>query len=292
MNKLSEKYSLPSTGSSPAASGALKKYKWSEITQDAKLKAWLPRRSKPEFLAFKSLLKSNNIEPIDVWIRSNQLIAVDGYHRLEALEQLEKEEGIIKTFQIVPHNFSSYEEVYLWMSSKQQIARRNLTPWQTTYYIGHAYETRRSRPGYKNEEGKTSEIIATEWGVNERTVRNAHLFFTGIERIMMLNEELGLNIRDQVLTGLTRAHVEALADSKIKLVDPQTIEDIKAALAKPKKKKAATKLTLSTVDKTISTFKKKPTTKSWETVKEATDKVISALNQTLDELKDQIQEGS
>ena len=78
---------------------------------------------------------------------------------------------------------------------KNQLGRRNLTEQEASYYRGKLYETRKQHPYIHVKSGgqnvhrlKTSEQIAEEYGIDEKTVRRDAEFSNAVDKVA---EEVG-----------------------------------------------------------------------------------------------------
>lgn len=143
-----------------------------------------PLRPEEYRLLRASIEREGIREPLVVWPRDGQLILVDGHNRYRIARELGLE------CPVVERQFGSLEEVLDWVD-QNQIARRNLTDAQFTVVIGRIYErekkaatgfTDRDLSGGQNvHREKTAEKIASEFGVNEKTVRRAAEFAKAVD---------------------------------------------------------------------------------------------------------------
>lgn len=171
-----------------------------EINYD--LKSLIPALQKEEYeLLEKSILEEGCRDSIIIW--NNTII--DGHNRYEICTKHE-----------IPFNTTSMEfenlgQVIKWMINNQ-LARRNLTDSQRKYFIGKRYEEENKGHGGNREVAsgnnyhlKTSEIIAKENNIGERTVRNNADYSKAIDEIKtntpelaekILREEIKLNNKE------------------------------------------------------------------------------------------------
>ena len=166
------------------------------------LKSLIPALQKEEYeLLEKSILEEGCRDSIIIW--NNTII--DGHNRYEICTKHE-----------IPFNTTSMEfenlgQVIKWMINNQ-LARRNLTDSQRKYFIGKRYEEENKGHGGNREVAsgnsyhlKTSEIIAKENNIGERTVRNNADYSKAIDEIKtntpelaekILREEIKLNNKE------------------------------------------------------------------------------------------------
>ena len=133
----------------------------------------------------KSILREGIRDKIVVWLEKNAII--DGHNRYRIAKAHNVE------FDIQPLSFSNIEDVKDWMISNQ-LARRNLTKDRFEYFIGLLYNARKQDPTKKRtkkDEGKTtSQEIADQHGISERTVRRAGDVATGLDRVAELKGKI------------------------------------------------------------------------------------------------------
>lgn len=166
------------------------------------LKSLIPALQKEEYeLLEKSILKEGCRDSLILWDN----IIIDGHNRYEICRKHE-----------IPFNTTSMEfenlgQVIKWMINNQ-LARRNLTDSQRKYFIGKRYEEENKGHGGNREVAsgnsyhlKTSEIIAKENNIGERTVRNNADYSKAIDEIKtntpelaekILREEIKLNNKE------------------------------------------------------------------------------------------------
>jgi len=115
----------------------------------------------------QNIMKEGCRDPLVLW---NDTL-IDGHNRLKICLKY----GI--SFDTVPLEFEGIEDVLDWVD-RNQLGRRNLTKDQFTLSLGRIYNRRKKahggdRASGKNYHLKTSEVIGQEFGVSEKTVRNA-----------------------------------------------------------------------------------------------------------------------
>ncbi len=143
-----------------------------------KFKELLPPLTPAEFEQLKQSVLAEGIrEPLKVW--RNKL--VDGHNRFELAQSYDL------PYAVIDLHFTDEDEVCEWIITNQ-LGRRNLEPNIKTLFIGQLYEFQKKRQGApegnKNAVEnkvvtvstlnlKTAEAIAEDFGVTEKTVRNA-----------------------------------------------------------------------------------------------------------------------
>ena len=104
-----------------------------------------------------------------------EYVLIDGHNRFEICTRL----GI--EYDVEEMLFDSRDAVMDWMDANQ-LGRRNITPDQFTLLLGRRYNRAKKAHGgdRKSEESsgknyplKTAQVLADEYGVSEKTVRNA-----------------------------------------------------------------------------------------------------------------------
>lgn len=110
-----------------------------EITILPELENLLPELSEKEKYNLEELLLANGCEePLDIWQHDGKNILIDGHNRYALCQK----NNI--SFQTRLKHFESIEDVKEYMMQKQ-LARRNLTDMQKTYFIGVLYEERKKK---------------------------------------------------------------------------------------------------------------------------------------------------
>lgn len=104
-------------------------------------------------------------------------------------------QGCNLPFEIHEMQFESREHALNWMIANQ-LGRRNLNPNQIAYLRGKRYENEKKMQGapignrnaekqsgniYHFEKPKTSEDLASEYGVSEKTIRNNAIFAKAVD---------------------------------------------------------------------------------------------------------------
>lgn len=176
---------------------------------DEEFKALLPTLSEHEYdLLKESILEQGIINPIIIWDEENTII--DGHNRYSVytknLEEL-KSKGLDK-LPIERLSFPNREAVKEWII-KHQLGRRNLSYSRWKYYLGVLYnQTKHQGKTCGKIYHKTAEVLAKEYNVSEKTVRNAGKYASNIAEIPKDYQDAVLNrdfkITDQELDDIIK----------------------------------------------------------------------------------------
>lgn len=154
------------------------------------------------------------LDPLTLWDKKNgDLVLVDGHNRYQICSKHDI------PFKVRIIKFGSEEEAKDWMIN-HQLGRRNLNPDQLSYFRGLKYERmKKKRGGYdkvlsSGQSGdKTSEVLAREFNVSDRTILRDAEFAKGIEIIAKGNPKM----KNDILLGRI----------KVKKSDVQTLAQVK-----------------------------------------------------------------
>ncbi|MDF9797504.1 hypothetical protein OKW21_002767 [Catalinimonas alkaloidigena] len=154
------------------------------------------------------------LDPLTLWDKKNgDLVLVDGHNRYQICSKHDI------PFRVRVIRFGSEEEAKDWMIN-HQLGRRNLNPDQLSYFRGLKYERmKKKRGGYdkvlsSGQSGdKTSEVLAREFNVSDRTILRDAEFAKGIEIIAKGNPKM----KNDILLGRI----------KVKKSDVQTLAQVK-----------------------------------------------------------------
>ncbi|MEK6477930.1 ParB N-terminal domain-containing protein [Catalinimonas sp. 4WD22] len=154
------------------------------------------------------------LDPLTLWDKKNgDLVLVDGHNRYQICSKHDI------PFRVRIIKFGSEEEAKDWMIN-HQLGRRNLNPDQLSYFRGLKYERmKKKRGGYdkvlsSGQSGdKTSEVLAREFNVSDRTILRDAEFAKGIEIIAKGNPKM----KNDILLGRI----------KVKKSDVQTLAQVK-----------------------------------------------------------------
>lgn len=177
---------------------------------DPEFKALLAPLTKEEYAGLEeSILERGCLDTIKTW---NDYI-IDGHNRFSICMR----HGVL--FGTEPLDFDTREDVIEWMI-RNQLARRNQTPEQISYFRGKLYEQMKKEEGGRSDRvfgvdkmstPKTAQSIADDYGVDEKTIRRDADYAKAIDTIA---EHAGDNVKQQILSGelpVTKKDVMQLA---------------------------------------------------------------------------------
>ncbi|MFP4094261.1 MAG: ParB N-terminal domain-containing protein [Cyclobacteriaceae bacterium] len=207
----------------------------------------------------ENIVMNGCLDPLTLWDRKNsELVLVDGHNRYAICQK----HGIPFKVRII--RFKTEEEAKDWMIN-HQLGRRNLNPDQLSYFRGLKYERmKKKRGGYdkvlsSGQSGdKTSEVLAREFNVSDRTILRDAEFAKGIEMIAKTNPQL----KNDILLGRV----------KVKKSDVQTLAQVKdlRQIGKIKNEK-------DLYNKAVSLRKEKESQKEEKRDKEIEDRINTAV---------------
>lgn len=207
-----------------------------ELKIDQEFHDLIPPLSPEEYnLLEANILEENAVrDPIIVWRGEN--IIVDGHNRYRILS-----EHPDIPYSVLEKDFDSRDEVILWIC-RNQIGRRNLSPFQKDYLLGMMIEARKSLShGSEFKErnadgtfkrasktGMINEIIAKEQGIKASYVKDAGRFARGLNEVeaaypgtirKVTSGELEVTKKDvQALTTMSKEDkpeaIKAIAEGK------------------------------------------------------------------------------
>lgn len=218
-------------------------------------------------------------EPITVWPRDGQMVAVDGISRREIALEINYERPLVANQMI----FDDMDEAKYWIRINQD-SRRNLADHQQAYFIGQLYNELKNNPGALRSylkakgrldligQGDSSEVHTAQLlggiygGLNEKTVRRNGQYTEGIDLIRRLNATLADQILHDTVTDDGRP-VKVKRALIVKFLElekhPKTIEsifDIQEALDQAlSKEEDQFNEEKDSVIRTIQKFMKRPT---------------------------------
>jgi len=186
-----------------------------QIIIDKEFKFLLPMLDEKAFADLEADILENGIrDSLVLW----EGILIDGYNRFNIAQKHNL------PFNTVSMEFSSRDEVVIWII-RNQIARRNLTPFQLRYFRGlHFHADRRV---VKNEEGlnqhnevnrqnggkpqplSTSRILAEKYNVSPRTIERDSRLADALVMLGEVSPEAKLSILSGE-TRVTRAQLDAM----------------------------------------------------------------------------------
>jgi len=190
-----------------------------EIIIDEQFKALLPALDEQTYAALEaSLLENGCMHPLVVW----NGVLIDGHNRYEICTKHEI------PFAVVEKKFASRDAALIWIITTQ-VARRNLTPIQLSYFRGLHYradrrivtnEAGRNQHEQKHEVGpqnvdqpknpKTVQRLAGEYNVSHMTITRDAQMSEAIDAIGEKSSEA----KREILSGsaqITRQRLQELA---------------------------------------------------------------------------------
>lgn len=201
------------------------------------LKEFLPTLSVDESAELEKSIKAEGVrDPIVIWDEKN--VIVDGHNRWGVCQKL----GIVPPEKRI--SFNDVDAVREWMM-RNQLGRRNLTPDTFKYFLGKLYNTLKQKSetnvggARKKQEEQTSEVLAKQYGVSEKTVRRAGTSAAGLDRLEKLKGKLA---KEKHLTGeekYTEAELSTISKVKNDKVAKKVVDKIDTFKAEEKKERAA-----------------------------------------------------
>ena len=197
------------------------KYEPPEIIIDDEFKALLPALDEQTYeMLEESILENGCLHPLVVW----NGVLIDGHNRYEICQKHEI------PFKVVEKEFDSREEALIWIITTQ-VARRNLTPIQLSYYRGLHYRADKKivtnklginrqklvgvQTEHQPENEKTAGRLANEYNVSAMTIRRDAQLAQAIEAIGETSPEA----KREILSGtanISRTRLQELAASGTK----------------------------------------------------------------------------
>lgn len=210
---------------------------------DQEFKALIPPLTSEEFNQLEqNCIKDGILETIKTW----RGVIVDGHNRYE----IANKNGL--PFKTQEMEFESRSDVIEWII-KFQLGRRNLTEEQKAYLRGKRYENEKLRQGtnnqfVKSEKGQnvpfqsTSEKLAEEYGVSDKTIKRDADFAKGVDLLPderkneVLSGKSELKKQEVQQIGKIRQQVEKQVKADAVM---RTDEDIQAEIQAKAKELAA-----------------------------------------------------
>jgi hypothetical protein len=165
-------------------------------------------------------------DPLIAWDRGPKLppVLVDGHTRLRICERLKL------PYHVKGLRFRDKDDALNWMR-RNQIGRRNLSRKAFMLLLGEIYNRtklpdggragRKSHPYAGREVRRTADVLAEEYGVDEKTVRRAAAFQNAAEK---------LGIADEIAAGRIKADAAAVIKLAASLPENPTKDQIAEAL--------------------------------------------------------------
>jgi len=200
-----------------------------KITVLAELDSLIPPLTEEELSNLEaSLLKEGCRDPLVVWDNNGDQVLVDGHNRYRIC----KKHKI--PFKVQKKEFADILDVKNWMLSNQ-MSRRNLSSLQMSYLRGLRYETEKLSVGRQkannNKTGQndqinllTSEKLAEEYSVGEKTIRRDAKFTQGLDRFSGQNQ--------QIRWGILNGQIQAKKQTVVELADQddEFLEELRSKL--------------------------------------------------------------
>ena len=217
----------------------------------------IPKQTAEQFKQLEENMVSEGRarNPLVVWRGHDTL--VDGHHRLRIL----KAHPELK-WSVVEQDFTDDDEVKEWII-KNALGTRNLTEMQITDLRGRLYKARRKRvgehkgnqytrmectekPNIPKAQGRVTEQIAAELGINRDTVMTAANFVDGLDAA----EAVVPGFKDAVLTGEVKAQKQEVAAMRKQTPDEikKSVQDIKDRKGKKKQSDKAAFARIKEID--------------------------------------------
>jgi len=185
-----------------------------EIFIDEEFQSILPVLDKETYSSLEeNLLQNGCIYPLVLW----ENILIDGHNRYEICTKHDI------SFATVSREFESRDKALIWIVTNQ-VARRNLSPVQLTYYRGLHYRTDKkiakgsnqysnnsaeSQNGPQQKEGATASRLAKHYKVSRNTIKRDAKVSEAIDAIGMTSPEAKRSILSGE-TGITKKHLNEL----------------------------------------------------------------------------------
>lgn len=177
----------------------------SQITVLGELESLIPPLREDEALQLENnILKEGCRESLLVWDHQGQYILVDGHNRFRICQKHQID------FKVSLMNFDTMHQVKDWMVGNQ-LGRRNLTSEQASYLRGMRYELeKKEKGGFDKVQSKgqndllTSERLANEYNVSEKTIKRDAAYAQGMEKIGEANPQL----KKEILSGKVKVNKE------------------------------------------------------------------------------------
>ncbi|MCL2403446.1 MAG: hypothetical protein FWC86_04380, partial [Coriobacteriia bacterium] len=201
-----------------------------DIIIDEELKYLLPQLSEETFAALEANILEHGLrDALVLWEGEEGSILIDGHNRYEVIKKHDL------PFSVVYMNFSSKDEVIVWMI-KTQIARRNLTQMQHTLFRGMHYEAEKRIQGTQNQyvqkansetesekghsdpfHSSTASRLGEKYKVSPRTIKRDAQAAAGIIAIGEVSSPAKIKVLEES-TDITRKQLRDLATAKPDLI--------------------------------------------------------------------------
>jgi len=183
------------------SSGKVEHLSPDELKIDPELSEWIVPLTHDEKERLEASIRKEGCR--DPVIIDSEGFIIDGHNRHNAC----KKYGL--KIPVITKEFESKESVKNWMI-ENQLARRNVTPEQRNYLIGKLYNEKKKEHGgtganqhtveqsrHNDDSAKTSEKIAQDFNVGQRTVERAGKFAESVDTI---GKEFGEEEKQKILS--------------------------------------------------------------------------------------------
>lgn len=209
------------------------------------LKAYIPPLTEEETLLLEqSLLSEGCREALILWKQGVNYVLVDGHNRYALCQK----HGL--DFKVEVKEFADIEYVKAWMINNQ-LGKRNVTEEVKSYLRGLQYKSEKAKHGTNqyNKIGedklstpqKTSEKLAAQHKVSEKTIQRDEKFYEGLELLTEGDKELKwkilnreLNVPKTLIGNLSKQDKQGVNELLAKINQGKNLS--KATSIKPKKK--------------------------------------------------------
>jgi hypothetical protein len=216
-----------------------------EIKIDPELESYIPEISDEEREQLESNIieRGGAIDPLTVWLRNDDdMVLLDGHNRFAICTRL----GLPFAYRLV--EFDTRGQATDWID-RNQLGRRNLDAKQMSLLRGRRYNrTKKANDGSRGNQHtqptdkmSTAEALASEHGVNEKTIRRDGEYAQAVET---------LGIEREIVTGDVTASKAEIIKTAATLPDTPTARDVavaretvKGTAAKPRRAKPVDKPT-------------------------------------------------
>jgi len=182
-----------------------------QIIIDREFMFLLPMLDEQAFADLEADILENGVrDPLVLW----EGILIDGYNRFKIAQKHDLH------FNTISMDFASRDEVVIWII-RNQIARRNLTPFQLRYFRGLHYHADRRSQGFNSPNSQdsskcqndtlmnTAEKLAEKYNVSKRTIARDSKLADALIALGEVSPEAKLSVLSGE-TRVTRAELNAM----------------------------------------------------------------------------------
>jgi len=193
------------------------------IIIDVDIRSMIPPLTDDERATLEENIKADKeiLSPLIVW--KEKRILLDGHNRKEIGDRL----GI--GYRVKEISFTERNDAEIWVK-KTQLGRRNLSPDQASIIRGSIYnQTSKGHGGARDKSSsgqnvhlKTSQKLAEEFGVTERTIRRDGEFAEAVEKVKKIDKEIG----DKAIAGKAPPKNRVIKAAKVVDTNPKKAKEI------------------------------------------------------------------